>query len=255
MDYSNICYKRSCISQVIIRLDFSDFLESKILFSDSVEKIIIPNFPQKGMQQLIRFQTMNVMFDDSDAKTEKTARDGLQQEFANSEGNKVVLSNKFIVLELNKYTKYEEVNEKFIPILRTIMDEIDVTVVRTGIRYINEFGKDGIKPQKGYFNNPTLALADSKTFSNESIHPIRVMALNEYNVGDMKLNFRYGQYNQQYPQPIKQMNFVLDYDCFCEEPLHGLESIITHIEKGHDAIQILFENTITDKLRKVMKGE
>lgn len=253
MDYSTICYKRSCLSQVIIRLDFLEFIDSRILFNDAVEKVLLPNFPKKGMQQLIRFQSMNFTVDSSGAKTERTTKDGLQQEFLNSDGNKIVLSNQFVVLELNKYTKYEDELGKFIPVLRMIMAETQLTAMRTGIRYINEFGKNGIKPQKNFFTTPASAFADTRILNGKKIIPIRAMALSEFIIDDMHLNFRYGQYNPQYPQPMKQVSFVLDYDCFCEEPLKGLEIILEHINKGHDAIQELFEASITEKLKKVMQ--
>ena len=80
MDYSTICYKRSCLSQVIIRLDFLEFIDSRILFNDAIEKVLLPNFPKKGMQQLIRFQSMNFTVDSSGAKTERTTKDGLQSQ-------------------------------------------------------------------------------------------------------------------------------------------------------------------------------
>ena len=252
MDYSTICYKKTCLTQVIIRLDFLEFIDSQILFNDSVEKVLLPNFPKKGMQQLIRFQSLNLTVDPNGARTERSARDGLQQEFVNSDGNKIILSNQFIVLELNEYTKYEDELEKFIPVLRTIMSETQLTAMRTGIRYINEFGKNGIKPQKSYFTTPASAFVDARVTNGQKTIPRRAMALSEFIVDDMHLNFRYGQYNPQYPQPIKQVSFVLDYDCFCEEPLKGLEAMLQHINKGHDAIQELFEASITDKLKKVM---
>lgn len=255
MDYASVCYKKSCISQVIIRIDFLEFIDSKALFDEDIERSLIVNFPKKGMQQIIRFQTMNFTVDPSGAKTEGSTQEGLQQEFSNFDGNKIVLSNKFIVLELNKYSKYEIELTKLFPVLRNLMTRTRLTAMRTGIRYINMFEKNGIKPQKGYFNSPVSALADSKICNAGKAVPIRAMALNEFVVDDMRLNFRYGQYNQQYPRPIKQVSFVLDYDCFCEEPLSGYDGIVEHINKGHDAIQELFENSITDKLRKVMTDE
>lgn len=254
MDYSNICYKNSCLSQVIIRLDFLEFINSKCLFNEDVEKVLLPNYPKMGMQQIIRFQTMNFTVDPEGAKTERTRQDGIQQEFVNSDGNKIILANKYIVLEINKYASYEIELNKFVPVLKAIMTKTQLTAIRTGIRYINEFGHNGIKVQKSYFTMPSAAFVDTKILNGEKAIPIRTMALNEYAVGDMRLNFRYGQYNPQYPQPIKQISFVLDYDCFCEESLRGLESMLEHINRGHEAIQELFESSITEKLRRVMQN-
>ncbi len=253
MDYSKVFYKNSCLTQVIIRLDFREFIDSPLLFNGDIEDVIIPNFPQKGMQRLIRLEMMNIVADPSGSRTEKTTQDGIQQEFASIDNNKVILSNKFIVLEVNKYSKYENELSKLIVILKYIMAKTAVTATRTGIRYINLFTDEGIKPQKGYYNAPVNAFADIKASQADGIHGIRTMALSEFIIDDMHLNFRFGQPNNHYPQPIKKMSFVLDYDCYCEEPLTGLERIIEHLNKGHDSIQMLFETTITDKLRKVME--
>lgn len=81
MNYDDICYKRSCLSQVIIRLDFLEFISNDTLFGSDVEKEVLKSFPKKGMQQLIRFQTMNVVADPNGTRAEQTTRDGVQQEF------------------------------------------------------------------------------------------------------------------------------------------------------------------------------
>ena len=78
------------------------------------------------------------------------------------------------------------------------------------------------------------------------------MAMSEYLIEDMQLNFRFGMFNPQYPQIIRKNDYVLDYDCFIDEAITGYESIIDHITTGHDNIQRLFEDSITDQLRKVM---
>lgn len=249
MDYDQICYQKSCLSQVIIRVDFLEFIENNILFDSSVEKEVIKHFPKKGMQQLLRFQTMNVIADSNGARTEKSTRDGIQQEFSDTNNNKIILSNKFIVFEINKYIKYEDVLGVFLPVFRTLYSNSKFTSMRTGIRYINFFNEESIKPQKNYFTNSVGSLLDSKQADNKCI---RSMAMNEYIIGDMHLNFRYGMYNPQYPQAMKKTNYVLDYDCFCDEAVVGYETILGHINEGHDSIQRLFENSITDQLRKVM---
>ena len=80
------------------------------------------------------------------------------------------------------------------------------------------------------------------------------MAMNESVVDDMHLNFRFGMYNPQYPQAMKKINYVLDYDCFCDEAVVGFDAMMSHIQKGHDSIQKMFEASITTQLRKVMNN-
>lgn len=251
MNYDQICYSRSCLSQVILRIDFLEYIDNDILFGSDVEKEVLCNFPKKGMQQLLRFQTMNVIADPKNGtRAEQTTRDGVQQEFSNSDGNKLVLANKFIILEINKYTKYEAVLEVFLPVLKTLLSKIQLTSMRTGIRYISFFSDEGIRPQKNYFTASVGSLLETKLTSGNCI---RSMAMNEYVIDDMHLNFRFGMYNPQYPQPMKKVSYVLDYDCFCDDAVIGFEAIIGHIRKGHDSIQRLFEDSITQHLRRVMQ--
>lgn len=251
MEYDSICYIKSCLAQVIIRLDFLEFIEDSVLTDPLMEKQILKNFPKKGMRQIVRYQTMNVSDGPEGAKAEKTTRDGSQQEFVDAVGNKIIISNKYIIAEINKYTNYENVLIVFTPILKKLIDITKLTSMRTGIRYINFFNEEIFKPQKNFFVPEVGALLD---ITQRNTGCIRSMALNEYQFDDMHLNFRYGMYNPQYPQYIKKLDFVLDYDCFCDDAVLGFDRMIAHIQKGHDNIQNMFENSITDKLRKVMNN-
>lgn len=251
MNYDSICYTKSCLSQVIIRLDFLEFIEDGILSDPSLEREILKSFPKKGMRQIVRYQTMNVSDGPQGAKAEKTTREGSQQEFADAEGNKIIISNKYIIAEINKYTKYEDVLSVFAPVLRKLTDMVQLTSMRTGIRYINFFNETTIKPQKNYF---VPEIGSLLVTNQKNTKCIRSMAMNEYKIDDMHLNFRYGMFNPTYPQYIKGLDYVLDYDCFCDEAVSGIETMIAHIQKGHDNIQDMFENSITDKLRKVMNN-
>lgn len=250
MDYSSVCYNNSCLSQVIIRVDFLEFIENDDLFSSTLEKEIRQFFQQKSMPKVIRYQTMNVIKDHNGTRAEHTTQEGIQQEYSNDENNKIIISNKFIILEINKYSTYENMIKMFTPIIKSITEQHQVTSTRTGIRYINFFNEEGIKPQKNFFISSIGALLETKQSVRDCT---RAMAMSEYIIDDMHLNFRYGMYNPQYPQVIKKPSFVLDYDCYIEGAISGYDTIMNHIQKGHDNIQLIFEDSITSQLRKVMK--
>lgn len=252
MDYSEKCYEKTALSQVLIRLDILEFIDSNSLFSDAIEKNILPFFPIKGKQQLISFNTVNVTVDSQSKQThsENRSLEGIQRVYNDAFENKLVVSNKYIIVECNHYTSYEDLNKSFTPFLKTLLINNNITVTRTGVRYINIFNDDSIKPQKRYYNAPVSALMDSKLYNDGKC--IRSLNLTEYSVGDMRINFRYGLFNPYYPQSIKRPHFVLDYDCFCISAIQGYENIMEHINFGHDEIQNLFESSISDSLKKVM---
>ena len=252
MDYSNVNYKKTVLSQVIVRLDFFEFIDERQLFCDNIEMIIMKSFPIKGKQQIVRFQMTNFTINPKETKTENSYREGVQRIFSDNTGNKFVLSNKYAVWEINKYTSYDDVWITINPILEKLFEYASITVVRTGIRYINEYNNNTLKPKKSYFTIPISSMLDTKVSLDNCI---RMMNMTEYIFDDMRLNFRFGLSNPNYPQPVKNTQFILDYDCFCEEMLNTYTSVSDHINKGHDCIQSLFEKSITDTLRTAMDNE
>ena len=65
--------------------------------------------------------------------------EGIQREYFTNDGvNKLVLSNKFIVFEINKYSSFEVHKQWFQSILLEFFQRNRVSANRTGIRYILE---------------------------------------------------------------------------------------------------------------------
>lgn len=256
MGFEAICYKRSFLHQVIIRVDFLEFIPSELLFSDGVVKCIMKYFTTVGMRQIMRYNDVNVVLNEKDAQTQSRTQEGFQQEFSNVDRNKVIISNKFIVLEINKYSSYEDMINMFHPILKAIYGSYPIDSLRTGIRYINIIDNNVIRLTKSLFSSSVSPLVNTELSKEvDGLSCIRSMCMNEYQVKDMRLNFRFGMYNPEYPSPMRSSKFVLDYDCYCNFLLSGCDAIMAHIEEGHNSIQYLFENAISDTLRKALNNE
>lgn len=256
MGFESICYKRSFLHQVIIRVDFLEFIPSELLFSDSVVKSIMKYFTTVGMRQIMRYNDVNVVLNDTNPHTLSRSQDGFQQEFSNNDRNKLIISNKYVILEINNYTSYEEMISMFSPVLKAIYALLPINSVRTGIRYINIIDNSVVRLTKSLFTTTVSTLVNTDLSKEEDgLSCIRSMCMNEYQVKDMRLNFRYGMFNPEYPSPMRSAQFVLDFDCYCDSLLSGYETIMSHIEDGHNSIQYLFESAISDSLRKVMNNE
>lgn len=130
-----------------------------------------------------------------------------------------------------------------------------VPIQRTGIRYINIFDSTEIKVQKNFFSNDIGATLVTKMIDQDGPLLVRSMHTNEYRINTMKIAFRYGLYNPEYPSVLSKNSFVLDYDCYIDDALEGSENVVQTIEQGHEYIQALFEDSITDSLRKVLNNE
>ena len=256
MDYDNICYKNIFLNQVIVRIDFLEFIPNELIFSDSLMRAIQEHYPKKGMRQIVRFQDVNVILEPKSSKTEQNITEGFQQEFSNAKNNKFVISNKYVIFDTYKYTSFDNMLETIESILKTIMGLSNLTASRTGIRYINIYEAGAVKLSRNLFNSPIGSMLNTALLGeDEGLRCIRSMAMTEYKYGDQVVNFRYGMYNPEYPRPMRRNSFVLDYDAFSEEPMTGFEAILSHIIDGHRAIQQLFENSVSYKLKQIMGVE
>ncbi len=117
------------------------------------------------------------------------------------------------------------------------------------------FSPDEVKVQKRFFNPEIAATLTTKLpIEDGYVSLIRSMHLVEYRHQSSMLNFRYGMYNPEYPNILKNNSFALDFDYFTVEAIESSDSIIQFIDNGHKSIQKLFETAITEALRKVMNN-
>lgn len=257
-DYSSTCYRNSFLSQVIVRIDFLGFAQSSSAFEESIEKEILRIFPRRGKDQIIRFNSVNVVFNQNGngmPNANGETIEGIQREYFTMDGtNKLILTNKFMIFEINKYTSFEDHKQWFQSILMAFFQKNRVSASRTGIRYINIFDSAKLKLQKKFFV-PEIAASLRVAAKGESPQLIRSMHMSEYRIDDMTMNFRYGMFNPEYPNVLKKNNFALDYDFFSNDVIDSADGIIHVLDKGHQEIQTMFEKSITDSLREVMNNE
>ena len=258
-NYSSVKYQKNFIQQVIFRIDFLEFVKSAEIFDKNILDDILSHFPFSRINQVVKFNNIDININAtspiSPPNISTQYEEGIQREFTmENEANRLILSNKFLIVDFRKYTTFEEMHNSFKKTIDVIFEKNKITVTRTGIRYINIFDPTKMKIQKNFFSG-VIASAFSTALSSELInaHLVRSITLAEYVVNEMRLNFRYGVYNKAYPNPVKSTDFVLDFDCFTTEPFHLPDEINKTIILGHDSIQSLFEDSISDKLREIMK--
>lgn len=135
--------------------DFAQFIQTNMVFDENIEKEILKIFPRRGKDQIIRFNSINVVFDQKNnglPNANGEIIEGIQREyFTNDGGSKLILTNKFIIFEINKYVSFKLHKQWFQSILLALFQKNRVSATRTGIRYINIFDTSKIKLQKKYF--------------------------------------------------------------------------------------------------------
>ena len=260
LEYSSVCYKNSFLNQVIVRVDFDQFIQTNMVFDAYIEKEILKIFPRRGKDQIIRFNSINVVFDQKNnglSNANGEIIEGIQREyFTNDGGNKLILSNKFIIFEINNYVRFEVHRQWFQSIMFALFQKNRISATRTGIRYINIFDTSRIKLQKKFFTSEVASSLHIKLVKEEN-RPrlIRSMHMAEYRIDEMTMNFRYGMFNPEYPNFLKKNDLVLDFDFFSNEVIESSDEILQVLDKGHNEIQYLFEESITNSLREVMNVE
>lgn len=259
MSYKSAKYKNSFISQVICRIDFLEVIPTEEIFDTTIISEITRNFTRKEMDQIIKFNFMNVnaQANHSSPTVSGTSIDGVQQTYTTTDGkNKIILSNKFFIAEFNNYQTFDDFMDKIKNIITTIYQKRVITAERTGFRFINLFDSEKMKISKNMFIPAVAnALVPIITPDDEELVPIRSMHLSEYRSENLNINFRFGLYNKTFPGKITSNDFVLDFDCFTNQGFQTAGDLLRCVEFGHEKIQYLFENSITAKLRAVMNNE
>lgn len=258
-DYSDVKYCRDFLQQVVVRFDFAEFLDTGHVFDDKVERAIRVSFGHRGKNQIMRFNMLNVVLPESAENMPDTSRkivEGFQREYFSDDGkNRVVLSNKFLIFEIKDYDSYETLRDNIQRIISALYSAKRITVVREGVRYINMYDQSHIKLRKNYFTTEIAASLVIKLPLNVGdFSAMRSLHTTEFRTESMKLRFTYGMYNPEYPSTLRMNNFLLDYDCYTQEPLKYESEILGCLDQGHRAVQVLFESSITDALRNVMNN-
>ena len=260
MNYKGIKYNRNFIKQVIFRIDFLEFLPTESIMSSDVVRQIRRVFPVTTMQQVVKFNNIGIVANTTPNEPPSTvvqSLDGIQQEFVTHDSkNKLAISNKFFWTEFTNYTTFEEMCSAFQDVLKELFNNSRFTASRTGLRYVNIFSPDEISIRKTHLATGIAGALDApKVKCDGGTAPIRSLSLSEYRNDNMSINFRFGLFNKNYPYMAKGTDFVLDYDCFTLDPLQDPSDVMKIIIEAHSNIQVLFENSISDSMRRVLRNE
>ena len=120
-----------------------------------------------------------------------------------------------------------------------------------GLRYLDKIELDERNPTdwSRYLRGDLLAifnLADDRSTVSRALHWI------EFNYGDTHLRFQYGMANPDYPAPIRQKVFMLDYDGYCTLPLNK-DEVGEYLSRLHEKTRAAFEEVLRSPLRRKME--
>nr|MBQ4320565.1 TIGR04255 family protein [Clostridia bacterium] len=249
-----IKYEKHFLSSVICRIDFESDLNNETLSNLAMSTEITDYFQIRGkdtVEEATNFNVVQKPGTDPQIFQEKVSF--VRKEFINSSGkNKCSFSPKFLILEYGAYVSFEELKKHFMKIVQKIKSlSGDIQISRFGLRYINTFNVDSFRVFKSYFANEISGFVSLSAPTNTLLS--RAMGKIEYINSDIRLNMNFGEFNRNYPGAIEKHDFVLDYDAFIQGNYKLSDAFPQKLEIAHNMIQDVFENSITDKLREVMK--
>ncbi len=160
----------------------------------------------------------------------------------------------FMWLDYKKYSDYGDLKETFLAMTEALFDAFpevpDLGMNRLGLRYYNhiELTDPALTDWSGYIDSSLLSIfsvADDRRAIARAFHNL------EMNYGDLNLTFLYGMYNFDYPAPIRQKSFTLDFDGYVSRP-QGRDQVAASLDALHDKISHYFEKSITDGFRDML---
>lgn len=244
-----ICYQKTFIKEVICRIDFqvpidqlNNVLPKKI--KDAAVKLFPILEPNKSKVQEFKI---------SNSDTHIKSSDSIEWNFYNKTRTKrfsIHPTNMIIVVR--EYNSFEELQHEFKAIAETIFQEYkDLNVSRFGLRYINviNINEDNPLEWEKYINEKMLLGINYHQTQGDLT---RFMKIIEYTFDDIDLKFQYGIANPDFPAKVKKKEFVLDLDAYATGSL-DLPDILGVMTTSHEKIQTLYEESIRDETRELMR--
>lgn len=247
-------YKNNFLSNVIIRIDFPKILELEgEKTPDEFQKKILKGYPnidtQVGESLMVKLNPES----EHEVKSEKKSI----WLFSNKDRTqKITLSSTFLALEYTKYESFTAFRTEFEKIFDLLKELYPIGIVnRLGLRYINEIKiqEGNSLDYKGYINKNLTGII-TNLINTDTDKPLRLMHLVSVKGEDGVLNFQFGIFNPEYPNPIARKEFILDYDYYSETDIE-IDSIKSLAVKFNEFITQWFERSIDTKLRTLMNRD
>lgn len=170
---------------------------------------------------------------------------------------RIAVCSEYVFYETRVYEGYAAARDIFLDVLDAAAEQCPgMKLRRLGMRYINEIKLPEMDAGPGLgadfwerYINPSL-LGGLRFAANDGALA-RHMSTTELNYGTDRATFKYGIFNNEYPQPNRRREFILDIDTYCMTELLPAQ-VPAKLDDYHHAAGSVFETAITDALRRRM---
>ena len=244
-------YRAPFLKEVIVRLDFSSPVTKLAkTVPQGLKQMVLRSFPISEPKDFIGKE-----LEVTKHTTKEKILEGTNWFFHSTDRQRtlaVFIDN--VNITYREYDSFDVLKQDFLPIVEELFGTYkDLEGKRLGLRYINEItlSENSVLDWTKYLDERLLA---SLNFPRDPSKICRAFNNLELNYGDLIIRFQYGMYNADYPATIRKKSFILDYDAYYKGP-QNLEDVKHNIDIFHEAIQTLFEYSISDELRILMGVE
>lgn len=246
--YDQVCYQKSFLKQVIVKVDFaSPLVEIQKGVPTKLLNTIIKTFPIIEPAEMLAHE----LSINGDSVQSKQTMIKQWNYFTKDRSSQLTLSSESIFVLYVSYKSFEETKEQFAVVIDALSKAFqDTKSSRFGLRYINEIDLPLEDPTKWLeYINPQLL--SNREFFDENDTLTRLINIAELQYDDINVRFQFGIPNPDYPAPVKRPLFVLDLDASVSQA-HDLTEVLPYMEVAHQRIQTIYERSITNELRGKM---
>lgn len=248
-------YKRNFISDVIFEMKFSDNLidEEKLDLLHDELKTEFKFFENKYTKRL----NFDIQSKDKGFSKEQIIASRLFHEEKDIDQSEKIISvdkhnvtfhHKFIKEQYSSFIdfkKYIELIVKSISITYNLKEANYLS-----LRYINQIQCRGSSDEWDNIIDPSLLNKGISKFGEIS----RFMHSLHLKKEEFDVIFQFGQFNNEYPNPIARKEFAFDYNCISDD-VQNFQDVTDLTEKMNKAIVDLFEKSIGDGLKQSMRSD
>ena len=248
-------YSKSPLCEVSLELKFANFYNIKEnipKFYDEIKE----KFPYNTVNMEPKI-SINITNQNGEIKTTHEPNSWVFHENKSIDDSPIIIEmgKDHCILDfrvfLGEYIGFTDFKNKYINLLIKSLSIFEIKEVSfIGLRYINNIVCSEGNPLKwdnivsdNLISNGLLSKYDSIS---------RLMTEFTFDKNDFFINFHFGMFNKEFPNPIARKEFTLDFDCICNDEVNVFE-IEDMVVEMHDTISELFEENITKEYKKFIK--
>lgn len=228
------------LEEVIIRIDFlkpADFVIESM--PAELNSTIMASFPIAEPKELIA-EELQISKDAVDRKKIAIKEWNF---YGREREKRFCITRDCFFIVYTKYESFDVLKEEFLKVTELFFKlNNELQGKRLGLRYINKIKKAeaNIFSWDDLLNKNLLSIFEIPVEEDKS-KVARAFHNLEFNYGAFNLRFQYGMHNPDFPAPIRQKLFILDFDAYYQGLLSKNDNLEDRINKFHDAIKNLIK--------------